>query len=510
MKQYIQKLEQFITTRDIWLYLFIAPAILIITMTERLEETDMLTWTVFAKGLSILLLYQFPVFVFLWYKPKLKQVLSPKKYNLVWFGSLILYPPFSILLESGLLLGDPWLKFQGRYEFESVSIVSIITIVLSIALRLNAYFDTKPILIQWVQRIGIDRTLLGMVAFFSLLLGAMAASNMDVFYERHLIKPDINTNLFPNFFHFITISIQIALHYLVMFFFYYINRYLLIPQLLKKKGLLYFICGALATVILFYPVLAQLLMWLPIAEHVQLLPSQSIMPNSAFAPVNGGVAAAIVFCSTPIILILDWFKQNAELSNLEKQKVAAELGLLKQQINPHFFFNTLNNLYALSIQRSMQTPEVILQLSELMRYVIYKGQENTVALAEELKYIEDYIQLQQIRLKKKLQLSIDKEIENDKVQIPPLLLIILVENAFKHGIEPAEDIAFLDIEVRCDSNELYFLCKNSREPLANQTSGGLGLTNLKRRLELHFPKKHELFLYDDDFNFEASIKIQLA
>lgn len=158
----------------------------------------------------------------------------------------------------------------------------------------------------------------------------------------------------------------------------------------------------------------------------------------------------------------------------------------------------------------MQTPEVILQLAELMRYVIYKGQNDLVSIEEEIKYLKDYIQLQQIRLKRTLDFRFDIDISDSKLQVPPLLFIILIENAFKHGIEPAEEAAYLHITMESEGNELSFTCKNSYELLTNKKVGGLGLTNLQRRLDLRFPNQHELYLYDDDFSFEAGIKLQLS
>lgn len=424
MRQELKKLEDFILKQDLWLYLMVPLTIFLIQMTNMAEIPQDTSWQQYVFGGSLLLFYQFPVLLFVRYKAKLQSLLSTKKYIALWITALVIYPLFSILLETSFLLGDPYLKFRQYYEAETLMISVTLTIMLSFALTINSYFKTKPVFIQWIQKIGIDKALVGLMAFFSLLLGAMAASHLELFQTHTRIETDINLEtLFPNFHHFIGISIQLFLHYAALYFFYYLNRYFLIAKLLKTKGLFYFITGGIASIALFTPIISQLLLWLPVNNYnpVTLLPAEI---SDAFAPVNAGVAFGVIAFSTPIILILEWFQQNAALSTLEKQKVQTELGLLKQQINPHFFFNTLNNLYALSIQKSMQTPEVILQLSELMRYVIYKGQEDTVALEEEMKYIEDYIQLQQIRLKKKLHLQIDKEIVDGRLQIPPLLLII--------------------------------------------------------------------------------------
>ena len=237
-----------------------------------------------------------------------------------------------------------------------------------------------------------------------------------------------------------------------------------------------------------------------------LTPSEN---QHIFAIENGGFAIGVIALSIPVILVIQWFNQNSEINVLEREKAQTELNLLKQQINPHFFFNTLNNLYALSLAKSDATPEVVLQLSELMRYVIYKGKNNRVAISEEVKYLEDYIQLQQIRLNKTLDLSFEKKISNQNLMIPPLLLIILIENAFKHGIEPAENASFLHIELTSDQQFIIFECVNSYEPVL-ESSEGIGLSNLKRRLELTYPNQYQLDIDQTKDTFKARLKIEIS
>jgi len=211
----------------------------------------------------------------------------------------------------------------------------------------------------------------------------------------------------------------------------------------------------------------------------------------------------------PILLSLQWTKQNSQIVGLEKEKTRTELDLLKLQLNPHFFFNTLNNLYALSLQQSPKTPESILQLSELMRYVIYKGQQPLVRIEEEVKYLTDYLQLQQIRLRKNLDLKFEKNEIESQHTLAPLLLIVLLENAFKHGIEVSEDAAFLHLELSCTNEKLYFCCENSFEPQASNENG-IGLSNLKRRLLLLYPEKHKLDTFTKNNTFTAVLELDLS
>ncbi|MFK7984104.1 MAG: sensor histidine kinase, partial [Saprospiraceae bacterium] len=141
----------------------------------------------------------------------------------------------------------------------------------------------------------------------------------------------------------------------------------------------------------------------------------------------------IILFTTPLYLSFDWFKQNTQLANLKSEKLETELSFLKSQINPHFFFNTLNNLYALTLENSKAAPEVILKLSNLMRYTIYDGKETAVFLEQEVTFIENYLELQKIRLHKKSEITFQQNIGNPKLVVPPLLFVIFLENAFKHG-----------------------------------------------------------------------------
>ena len=266
-----------------------------------------------------------------------------------------------------------------------------------------------------------------------------------------------------------------------------------------------YILSLAVTIAVLYPLLAQFLILLPINKVF----GREIFGSNPFDMENAMGAVAIMLISLPIVLALQWGKQNNQILSLEKEKSQSELDLLKQQLNPHFFFNTLNNLYALSLQKSEKTSESILQLSELMRYTIYKGQEKSVSLSLELKYLEDYIELQQIRLKDPLNLKFEKKISNVNIEIAPLLLIVFIENAFKHGIETAENAAFLNISLTSDEKELYFSCENSFDE-ENTNIPGIGIANLKKRLDLLYPNKYSLKLSSENHIFKAELKLKLA
>ena len=231
---------------------------------------------------------------------------------------------------------------------------------------------------------------------------------------------------------------------------------------------------------------------------------------------------ALSFFILPIpAFFLIWiYEQWKWLQNLEEQKTAAELALLKTQINPHFFFNTLNNLYYLTVQNSEKAPTMILQLSDMMRYTIYEGQKQTVSITDEIEYLKNYIELQKIRYQKNVEInfSVGQNMNTENSQIAPLLFIILLENAFKHGVETLRENAFLTVQLDLihikNQKELTFYIENNfdseeNNELPKKTEQGIGLQNLKRRLEFLYPQKYALEIEKKETIYSAKLKIQI-
>ena len=190
-------------------------------------------------------------------------------------------------------------------------------------------------------------------------------------------------------------------------------------------------------------------------------------------------------------LILDRMVQKNELLRMKEEALRAELALLKNQINPHFFFNTLNNLYGLAMEKSDLTPELILKLSDLMRFTIYQGKKDHVLLRDEIAYLENYLGIQRIRSRSQsVALTFEKKVADDLVTVPPLLFIMLVENAFKHGVATVVEKAFVHLRLESSDQWIEFEAVNNFEP-GTRSPKGIGLTNMKRRLALLFPNRHE-------------------
>jgi sensor histidine kinase YesM len=202
-------------------------------------------------------------------------------------------------------------------------------------------------------------------------------------------------------------------------------------------------------------------------------------------------------------------KQSTQQLRIEKQQ--AELNYLKSQTNPHFLFNTLNNIYSLAKDKSDLAPESILRISKILRYMLYETSGEYISVEQELKIINDYIELEKLRYDETLRINFNHDIEDMKQALPPLLLVPLVENAFKHGVSETRMRPFVDIHLSIKNRQLNFEIKNSTEKtLFDPTvKENIGLKNLRRQLELLY-KEYDLSIRQADSSFTATLKINLA
>ncbi|OKY25377.1 sensor histidine kinase [Thalassotalea sp. PP2-459] len=219
----------------------------------------------------------------------------------------------------------------------------------------------------------------------------------------------------------------------------------------------------------------------------------------------------------PLVYLLhDRNKQRQHIAHLHEETLKSELNLLKSQINPHFFFNTLNNLYGLATEKSELTQEVIYKLSQMMRFTIYEGRKNTVTLADEVDYLENFIELNIIRYKHKIDIKFEQKIEDKQQRIPPLLFINLLENAFKHGVDSQLESQYIHFSLTTTKTTIMFNIENNFDKItcdknkAIRRSGGLGTENLSRRLALLFPNKHSYTRYIEGNQYIANVTINLA
>lgn len=221
---------------------------------------------------------------------------------------------------------------------------------------------------------------------------------------------------------------------------------------------------------------------------------------------NKEIALALFLLPIPLILLAWVYEKWKWLKSLQSDKTKAELELLKTQVNPHFFFNTLNNLYSLTVKHSDEAPGVILKLSEMMRYSIYEGKKNLVPLKDEVIYLQNYLDLHEIRYHKTVDIKFVSEIGEDD-RIAPLLFIILLENALKHGVESLSDSAYIKMHLSNKDGMVEFKLENNFDPVDVSKEEGIGLDNLKRRLSLIYPKKHILNIQKSDNVFRVKLTI---
>lgn len=283
----------------------------------------------------------------------------------------------------------------------------------------------------------------------------------------------------------------------------YINIYWLIPKFLVKKRYLIYSALIIVLIIGWGLFLGYGEPWIDRNLFNQV---DEEYPN----PASGIMAMLfIILISTLLHLSYRWFKQLSEIQQIENDHLHFELSLLKNQINPHFFFNTLNNLYALSLEKSDETPLVILKLSEMMRYTIYDCKAPKVPISSEVTYLENYIALQEMRHHKRGVVSFRKEISDDSLQVAPMILIVFIENAFKHGFDLMEKNAFINIKLKTNKNSLHLHIENNFTDSENENEIGIGLENVERRLSLIYPELHELKIIKNKSVFSVDLNLNL-
>lgn len=287
--------------------------------------------------------------------------------------------------------------------------------------------------------------------------------------------------------------------------FVYAIMYLLLPKFILK-GKIYaaipiFIAILLAS--LFYMRFADIYLLHYYGYHAGWIHN---IPRSIFALFSVG------WIAVSIKLVKYWWQEKEIQQKLEKEKLTAELNLLKSQLHPHFLFNTLNNLYSLTLEKSVEAPQALLKLASLLRHVLYECNEPNVLLEKEISLLKDYIELEQLRYGDRIDVSMSftGEIENKK--IAPLLLLPFIENCFKHGTSEQLETCWISLDLRVEKDILSFKLINSKNQLmvTPVIKQGLGLENVQKRLSLLYPGKHRLKITPDEETFMVSLVIELS
>lgn len=287
----------------------------------------------------------------------------------------------------------------------------------------------------------------------------------------------------------------------------YINIYFLFPNYLSKKNLLHHLLSLAITALLITPI--KTLCLLLVATDFGDFQAYLLQHRVDFFVSTFFIGIA----STIYSIMNDWLASQREKKELQSQTLQSELKFLKSQINPHFLFNTLNSLYALTLKKSDKAPEIVLKLSEMMRYMLYECNEREVPLSKEINYLKNYLELEKIRQGKKMDInfSMDGELGNQK--IAPLMFIPFVENSFKHGISNQLTAGYVNIYLEIEKQEVTITIENSKTASmpapTGKKSGGIGLVNVRRRLDLLYPNLYELNIDEDPNTYTVKLCINL-
>ena len=288
----------------------------------------------------------------------------------------------------------------------------------------------------------------------------------------------------------------------------YILIYLLLPLILEKKQFIKF-----SMLVAIHAFLYGLLIWLTL-YYANLFPSYadySKYPVFYIPKIFNKIISnyGIPVLAATIVIFKKWYIDELNSKKLAQEKLEAELKFLKSQIHPHFLFNTLNNLYALTLIKSEKTPDVVLKLSGLLDYMLYNSNDEFVSLEKEIEILESYLELEKLRYDKRLDLKYHLEGNIKNKQIAPLILLPFLENSFKHGASNDRATPKVVINIRVAEEYLHLYVFNSTPAKNNQekVSEGIGLKNVRRRLELIYPDAHQLDCIQKPKHFEVDLKI---
>ncbi|NOX48096.1 MAG: hypothetical protein GXO89_14070 [Chlorobi bacterium] len=318
----------------------------------------------------------------------------------------------------------------------------------------------------------------------------------------------------------------------LMVFFFYLNYFIFIPQLLaKRKFLKYSLVIAASLMLVFFSnIIYNRVFDRPSGNRMQYgmqqhfqngnsrgqgrqwgkkQPRQMRMRSMRERYEKEALTSAVfiaLLLSTSIKVTQEWYRNEKEKQVMEKEKLATELSFLKSQVNPHFLFNTLNGIYSLANQKSDKTGGAIVKLSELMRHMLYESEKEIVDLEKEIAYLENYIGLQKLRLSKDSNVSFSVEGGTIGKKIEPMLMIPFIENAFKHGV--GTDGANIDVSIKVTNEELNLKVVNRiSKSQRKDESSGIGLVNIKKQLENRYPDKHRLEIADNGETFSVDLRL---
>ncbi|MFH0895893.1 MAG: histidine kinase [Bacteroidota bacterium] len=223
------------------------------------------------------------------------------------------------------------------------------------------------------------------------------------------------------------------------------------------------------------------------------------------------IAVLMIGFNTAIKVSAKWFKDEQTIKDLEKEHLQSKLAFLQNQISPHFFMNTLNNIHAMIDFDKDKSREAIIRLSKLMRYLLYETEHSNTTLSKEIEFLNNYIELMRLRISNKVAIRFHFPDVIPNISLPPLIFISLIENAFKHGIS-YQEYSFVETSLSCDAGQIVFKVRNSRHVSSareENLASGIGLENIKNRLNLLFPNRYTLEISEREKEFEVTLTLNL-
>lgn len=393
---------------------------------------------------------------------------------LIWFAGFILYPGALNLLGVGDVLPTNYWALAFGFSL----------LFLLLHPRARGSLGREAAAIPTINRLPItlDGTVAALLALWTLATTSLFASTVDAVRNQPL-RVWLNIDRIasePT--ETIWYLCQFTAVALLLFGWYWACRYVLVRRIMRQQGIVPFGFAVIILLAIATPIVAGAVLLLPLnIPEWTLLPSENRNP---FDPTNYRFTFWLTAVLLPLILIIERLLAERGEAGERHEAVRAELHLLQQQINPHFLFNTLNTLYSLCLRDRAESAEAVVKLSDLLRYVVYQGQTEHATLDDEVDYLKNYLDLQMLRFGHRCQLDCGWPENAASYTLPPLLLIMLVENAFKHGVEPVDGACEVRIYLTTTPKRLQFECVNSMPTKAVTEEAGLGLANLRRRLEL--------------------------
>lgn len=440
-------------------------AALLVLAVQRQQASDSSDWAAFAGNLVSLALAAAPLIL-----AHLLVSRTPGRSTLIGWSIVFGLYPFA-----AALLG--WTSLLSTGEWLVVAASSAASLFLEQRSPTNMLASLRRL------PLTLDGVALALVALWALAASSLFIATPDPVANQPLKVWFDGQRIIDHPLLFASYLAQFSTVAALVFGYYWTCRHLLVRRLLRQRGWISFFAGSAIVWLLYTPLACSLVLLLPLnTADWSLIPSE--VPNP-FLPANYRFAVMVWVVICPIVLASERLLALANAADIRHAQARAELQLLQQQVNPHFLFNTLNTLYALCLSDNGASAEAVVKLSDLLRYSIYEISDDWVPLDGEIAHLRNYLDLQLLRFSSHCRLEAHWPEGTGGRCVPPQLMIMLLENAFKHGVERSSRPVTIRLDLTIEGDRMTFRCINSvDEGGGDPAEPGLGLTNLRRRLEL--------------------------